>query len=130
MPLGKLSVQVSASEEQQLIVLKQFPLTDFKLYPLPLYGMDMIEEIPEVMILEHTSGMPRLEITLDLFELLIRLADGLSPYPLEFQPLLEDLKRFKDALLLQETHDLVLIENRHRLHHITQREGKIIRTGL
>ena len=129
-PPGKLSVQVSASEEQQLIVLKQFPLTDFKLYPLPLYGMDMIEEIPEVMILEHTSGTPRLEISLDLFELLIRLADGLSPYPLEFQPLLEDLKRFKDALLLQETHDLVLIENRHRVHHITQCEGKIIRTGL
>ena len=129
-PAGKLSVQVSASEEQQLIVLKQFPLTDFQLYPQLLNGRDMVEEIPEVMILEHTSGTPRLEITLDLFELLIRLADGLSPYPVEFQPLLEDLKRFKDALLLQETRDLVLIENRHRVHYITQHDGKIIRTGL
>jgi serine/threonine protein kinase len=129
-PPGKLSVQVSASEEQQLVVLKQFPLEDFEVYAEPRYGMQMIEKIPEIVIFEHTSGMPSLEITVDLFELLMRMANGLLPDAQEYQPLLEDLKRFKDALLLQETRDLVLIENQHRVHYITQRNGNIIRTGV
>ncbi len=60
----------------------------------------------------------------------MRMADGLQPDAQEYQPLLEDLKRFKDTLLLQETRDLVLIENQSHVHHITQRDGKIIRTAM
>ncbi len=60
----------------------------------------------------------------------MRMADGLLPDAQEYQPLLEDLKRFKDALLLQETHDLVLIENQYRMHHVTQRGGKITRIAM
>jgi len=129
-PPDKLSVQVSASEEQQLVVLKQFPLEDFELYAEPLHDKPLIEQIPVSVILEHKSGASRLEISLDLFELLMRLADGLQPDAQEYQPLLEDLRRFKGALLLQETRDLVLIENQYRIHHITQRGGKIVRTGV
>ncbi len=125
----QFSVKVSASEEQQLVILKQLPLNDFRLYPRQLRE-DMLEKIPEVLILEHKSGYPRLEISLDMFELLMRLADGLTPDAPELQPLLEDLKLFKDVLLLQETRDLVLIENHYRVHSITQRNGKIVRTLL
>ena len=60
----------------------------------------------------------------------MRLADGLLPETVEFQPLLEDLKPFKNALILGETRDLVLIESRYRLHRITQEAGKIVRTTL
>jgi hypothetical protein len=130
MPPGKLSVKVNASEEQQLIVLKQINLEDFDIYREPFDDMQVLERIPEYVIFEHSSGTPRLEITLDLFELLMRMADGLLPDAQEYQPLLEDLKRFKDALLLQETHDLVLIENQYRIHHITQHDGKITRITL
>lgn len=126
-PSGQLSVQVRASEEQQLVVLKQFPLKDFDVYAEPLHDTQLVEQIPECIIFEHTSGTPRLEITLDLFELLMRLADGLIPDAQEYQPLLEDLRRFKDKLLLQETNELVLIESQHRIHHIKQRAGKIVR---
>ena len=129
-PANKLSVQVSASEEQQLVVLKQFPLGDFKLHAERLHDTPLVEQIPVSVLLEYKSGTPRLEISLDLFELLMRLADGLQPDSQEYQPLLEDLRRFKDALLLQETRDLVLIENQYRVHHITQRDGKIVRTGV
>ena len=129
-PEGKLSVQVSASEEQQLVVLKQFPLEDFDVYAQPLHDVPLVEQIPEFVIFKHKSGTPRLEITLDLFELLMRMANGLLPDAQEYQPLLEDLRRFKDALLLQETRDLVLIENQYRMHAITQRDGKIIRVGV
>ena len=129
-PPNKLSVQVSASEKQQLVVLKQFPVEDFKLDAEPLRDEPLVEQIPVSLILEHKSRTPRLEISLDLFELLMRLADGLQPDAQEYQPLLEDLRAFKGALLLQETRDLVLIENQYRLHYITQRDGKIVRTGI
>ena len=129
-PSGTLSVKVRASEAQQLIVLKQFPLSDFQLYAEPLSEGDIIERLPEIIILKHKRGYPRLEITLDLFELLMRLANGLLPDAIEFQPLLEDLKPFKNALILGETRDLVLIESRYRMHHITQEAGKIVRTSM
>lgn len=96
-------------------------------YPL---GTDMIEKLPEVVVLQHYSGTPRLEITLDLFELLMRMAGGLQPTAPEFRPLLEDLKLFKDILLLRETRDLILIENQYRVHFVTQRDNKIVRTRL
>ncbi len=57
----------------------------------------------------------------------MRMADGLQPTAPEFRPLLEDLKLFKDVLLLRETRDLVLIENQHRVHYITQRDNKVVR---
>jgi len=129
-PAGKLSVKVSASTEQQLVILKQLSLEEFELLVEYPQGTNMVERLPEIVVLQHSSGTPRLEITLDLFELLVRMAEGLQPTAPEFRPLLEDLKLFKDVLLLGETHDLVLIENQHRVHLVTQREGKIVRTRL
>ncbi len=129
-PPGKLTVKVSTSEEQQLLVLKQIPMDEFELKVEHSQGADMIETLPEIVLLKHISGTPRLEITLDLFELLMRMADGLQPTAPEFHPLLEDLTFFKSALLLQETRDLVLIEHQYRVHRITQREGKIVRRML
>ncbi|GHO73959.1 protein kinase [Ktedonobacter sp. SOSP1-85] len=129
-PEGMLSVKVSASEEQQLVILKQLPLTEFELLVEEPHNTDMIECLPEIVLFQHRSGTPRLEITVDLFELLLRMADGLQPTSPEFRPLLEDLRLFKDVLLLHETRNLVLIENQQRMHLITQRDHKIIRTRL
>lgn len=129
-PENKLSVKVSASAEQQLVILKQLPLQEFDLRVEYPQGTEMVERLPEIVVLQHTSGAPRLEISLDLFELLMRMAEGLQPSAPEFRPLLEDLKLFKSVLLLRETRDLVLIENQHRIHLVTQREGKIVRARL
>lgn len=129
-PAGKLSVKVSASQEQQLVILKQLPLEDFALIVDFPPETAIVERLPEMIFLRHKSGTPRLEITLDLFELLLKMAFGLQPTAPEFKPLLEDLKLFKDTLLLRETRDLVLIESQQRTHLVTQRAGKIIRTRL
>jgi serine/threonine protein kinase len=123
----QLSLKVAASSAQQLVVLKQFPLEQFQLSVDTRVHAFSLESIPEVLVLEHHAGIPRLEITLDLFELLMRCADGLRPDAPELRPLLEDLAPFKSSLLLRETFDLVLVEGQYRLHQITQREGKIIR---
>lgn len=129
-PEGKLSVKISASEEQQLVILKQLPLTEFELRVEYPRGTGMVERVPEIVLFQHRSGTPRLEISVDLFELLLRMANGLQPTAPEFRPLLEDLRLFKDVLLLHETRDLVLIENQQRIHLVTQRDHKIIRTRL
>ena len=129
-PAGKLSVKVSSSAEQQLVILKQLPLAEFELIVEYPQGTDMVERLPEIVIFQHYSGTPDLKITLDLFELLMRMAGGLQPTAPEFRPLLEDLKLFKDVLLLHETRDLILIENQHRIHLVTQRDNKIVRTKL
>jgi hypothetical protein len=124
----RLGIKVSASDEQQLIILKQFSLNRFQLdVPAPVAGMNMVESIPETLRLRLLGTSLRLTITLDLFELLMRFADGLQPSAPEFQPLLEDLVPFKSALLLNESRDLVLIESGRHVHHITQRDGKIVR---
>ncbi|MBX5455773.1 MAG: NERD domain-containing protein [Thermogemmatispora sp.] len=130
LPDGHLSVVVRASEEQQLIILKQLPLEEFILEPVGTSDNEVVETLPEFLVLRHRSGTPRLEISLDLFELLLRLADGLQPEGPELQPLLEDLRHFKHAVLLMETRDLILIENGRRLHRLTQRDGKVIRTAI
>jgi serine/threonine protein kinase len=129
-PQGKLSVKVSASIEQQLVVLKQLPLEEFEFLVEHPQGTDMVERLPEIVVLKHQSDLPRLEITLDLFELLMRMADGLQPTAPEFRPLLEDLKLFKDVLLLRETRDLILIENQRRVHIVTQSDNKVMRTRV
>ncbi len=130
-PEEKLSVKVSASEEQQLVVLKQLPIEDFVLRIEVSMSTNMVEQVPEHLVLVHKhSGTPRLEITLDLFELLMRMADGLQPTAPEFRPLLEDIKLFKDTLLLRETRDLILIENQYKVHRVAQERGKIVRTRL
>src|SRR5947208_6208709 len=102
-PPGKLSVKVSASAEQQLVILKQLPLQEFELLVEYPRGTDMVERLPEIVVLQHFSGNPRLEITLDLFELLMRMAEGLQSSAPECRPLLEDLNLCKDVLLLHET---------------------------
>jgi hypothetical protein len=127
---GQLSLRVIASEEEQLIILKQFPIEEFTLQIERQPGQGMVEVIPEVLTLQHESGTPRLEITLDLFELLMHLADGLQPEAPEFQPLLEDLAAFKSALLLRQTTDLVLLEGQRREHLVTQRDGKVVRLSV
>jgi serine/threonine protein kinase len=122
-----LSIKVAASDEQQLIVLKQIPLVQFRLTSTHTTGDEVLETIPETLILEHVSGTPWLPITLDLFELLMRMAEGLRSSAPELQPLLEDLMPFKSALLLQSTHELVVLESQRRTHHIVQQAGRIIR---
>ena len=121
-----LSLRVAYSEPQQLAVVKQFPLDQFLVEVQQPQSDQMIESIPEVLILRHISGMPRIELPLELFELLMRLADGADPSGEEYKPLLEELVPFKSALLLREANELVLIESQRRSYTITQQDNHIV----
>jgi serine/threonine protein kinase len=122
----KLSLRVAYSEQQQLAVVKQFPLDQFVLkVPQPQSGT-LVESIPELVIFQHISGMPRIELPLELFELLMRLAEGADPQSEEYKPLLEELVPFKSALLLREANELILIEAQRRIYTIAQQDNQIV----
>jgi hypothetical protein len=122
----KLSLRVAYSESQQLAVVKQFPLDDFVVEVPQPYSGTLLEAIPELVIFYHVRGTPRIEPPLELFELLMRLADGADPQSEEYKPLLEELAPFKSALLLRETNELVLIESQRRIYTVTQHDKQIV----
>ena len=106
---GALYVRVAGSLEQALTILKSFPLDDFTLAPARPDEAH-VECIAEYLELRYRTDGPRLAITLDVFELLLRCAAGLHPGAPEFQPLLEDLAPFKSALLLADASELLLLD--------------------
>ena len=122
----KLSLRVAYSEQQQLAVIKQFPLDQFLVEVSQPYSGTMIEAIPELVIFRHIDGAPRIELPLELFELLMRLADGADAQSEEYKPLLEELVPFKSALLLREAKELVLIESQRRIYTVAQQGKQIV----
>ncbi|MCX6020545.1 MAG: hypothetical protein NTZ05_02220 [Chloroflexi bacterium] len=126
---GNLSLKVAHSDKERLTVCKQFPLSEFMLEVERPPAGDVIEATPQSLTLRHQSGV-RLDIPLDLFELLCRMADGLEAGSPEFVPLLEDLAPFKNAVHRTNAIDLILIESGRRYHKLTQRDGKVVRLDV
>jgi hypothetical protein len=122
-----VGIKVHHSDVQQLTVLKEFQLDDFKLEVVQPMKDGFVESIPEVLELTYLPARLKITIGLDLFELLQRFVEGLQPGAPEYEPLLEDLAPFKNALILASAAELVLLEAGRRVHRITQRNGKIVR---
>jgi hypothetical protein len=114
---GKLSVALARNPDQELSVIKQFAPGDFGCRVLS-HGSQYIESIPDALELFHVSGDPRIEVTLDLFELLSRLSDGYTPETQEFEPFLIELREFKSRLLRTGVKEVLLLEGRSRRHRV------------
>jgi serine/threonine protein kinase len=112
---GKLSVALARNLEQELTVIKQFEAGNFRCRVLFHEGR-YVENIPDALELFHVSGDPRLEVTLDLFELLSRLSEGYTPETQEFEPFLIELREFKSRLLRTGVKEVLLLEGRSRRH--------------
>jgi serine/threonine protein kinase len=122
-----LCLSVASSDVNRLTVVKEFPLEEFDLTVPQAPGSNLVEAIPRILLLSHRKTAARLELDLDTFEFLLRLASGMEPTSHELQPLLEDLAPFKSAVQLSSTRDLVLIEAGRHFHRLTQRDGKVVR---
>lgn len=125
-----LCLKVADSDVNRLTVLKLFPFDQFKLTVQGQAISDVVETLPEALVLTHTNSPARVVIMLDLFEILRRLAEGMEPSSPELEPLLEDLVPFKSAVQLSDPEDLILIESGRRLHRVTQRNGKVVREDI
>jgi len=121
-----LCIKVAHSDMQHMTVLKRFPLDEFTLAVARPSGSDGIETFPIALLLRHVKSQALLSITLDIFELLMRLAEGLEPESPELQALIEDLVPFKSRVQMSSSHDLVLIESGRRMHQLTQHEGQLV----
>jgi len=119
---GKLSLALARNQEQELTVVKQFDPGEFRV----VTGLNgYVEGVPDALELFHVSGDPSLEITLDMFELLSRLAEGYTPETQEFEPFLVELREFKSRLLRRGVKEVLLLEGRSRLHRVVM-ENNII----
>lgn len=123
LPPDHLNLVIDHSKAQRLIVAKEFELDDFFLQIQQPRGAEGIEALPEGLVFEHRSGTPKLSITLDLFELLLRLDEGFLADTPELRPLLEDLVPFKSTMLLDMAKSLVLIESGRYRHRLEQYQG-------
>ena len=71
-------------------------------------------------------GSVELTIGLDLFEFILRSADGLMPGAFEHRALFEDLRSFKNKLLAEPARDLVILGAGRRQHHVFRSEANKI----
>jgi len=121
---GKLSLALARNKEQELTVIKQFNSQEFRSRAVAVTN-GYVESVPDALELFHVSGDPALEITLDMFELLSRLAEGYTPETQEFEPFLVELREFKSRLLRRGVKEVLLLEGRSRLHRVVM-ENNII----
>ncbi|MGH8542621.1 MAG: protein kinase domain-containing protein [Gammaproteobacteria bacterium] len=126
-PEGDLALRVTERQDSEVVVVKLFPVGEFEIrrtHGPPEY----VEWVRDHLVLEHKSGQPRLLVSLDLFEFLLRSSEGLLPGPEESQALIEDLTSFRNQLLARPATEVVILEGQ-RIHRVRLENGVITRKG-
>lgn len=119
-----LCIRTSHDADQDLTVFKRFPILEFHLQIVPNRS-EFIETLTNTISLLHRSTGTRLAISLDLFEILMRMNEGYLPGSEEQVPYLIDLDQFENQLLNEPTDELLLLESGRRIHRIRQQNGVI-----
>lgn len=112
------------AEGEGVTVVKRFPASEFQLSPPPP-GDPLIEETPDHLVLRHLPSCAQLNIGLDLFEFVMRAADGYLPGPEEQSALAEELIIYRNRLLGQATRDVILLEGAQRAWRVSEQDGTI-----
>jgi hypothetical protein len=121
-----LLIRVTENVKEGLIVCKKLPADEFEVF-IPNPPQVFMEHLPDRIIFKHQPTGIQCVLTLDIFEILLRLADGQLPVSREQVAVLDELNDFKSRLHRYQTKDLLLLETNGQIHHVTQRNGKIIR---
>ena len=121
---GRLSLSLARNVDQELTVIKQFNASQFRCTVISAPN-GYVESIPDALRLFHVSGTPSITITLDMFELLSRLANGYTTGTQEYEPFLVELSEFKSGLLRLGVNEVLLLEGRSRLHRVSVDNGVI-----
>lgn len=135
LPGSDLWLNVGGTSEHGIDILKQFPADRFL---LEVAGAtegtrpadELVETVPRALELRHKDTSARVRLTLDLWETLAQLADGLDPASQELEPLLEELEPFKNQVKRSATKELILIERGGRNHRLSRSGDIIIRSDL
>ncbi len=121
-----LLIRVKQSVKEGLTICKKLPADKFEVL-IPSSKPQFIESLPDKIIFKHSQTGIQCVLTLDVFEILLRMAAGQLPSSNEQKAILDELHEFKSRLHRYQAKDLLLIESNGQVHHITQQNGKIIR---
>ncbi len=99
---------LSKAEHGGFAVVKLFPLEEFVLEPGGAVD-EVTDAAADTLLLRHRSGVT-LKLTLDLFELAFRAAEGYVMSFEEAQPFLQELTEFKSRLLLERAREVLLVQ--------------------
>ena len=118
-----VAVRTASAASGDLTVVRLFPVGEFRLgWEEPRGNQRRIGFVPTAMILGHGERLdPALEISIDLFELLLRAADGFRLGTEELETVAANLRLFKDRLLALPANEVVLVHPELGSRHVTQR---------
>lgn len=122
---GSLALIAAGTGSRELQVVKRFDLREFRLEGGPAEDR-YAEGVPDELFLRHQAGAS-LSITLDLFEFLMRCADGAASSAEEQRAMLEDLVIFKQGLLSAQTDEVVVVEGGRREHRVRVDGQRLVR---
>jgi len=121
-----LALRLTDASNDDLVVMKLYSADTFRLIRPPA-PEEAVESVRDYMVLQNVNGTPRLIIGLDLFEFLMRAAEGCMAGPEEQRALVEDLAIFKNQLLTQPAQEVLILEAGHRTHRVGIVDGKLVR---
>lgn len=98
-----------------------YPATLFKLErePMPSQGQ-YVEFLPSAILLRHVQRNMSLEISLDLYEMLMRIRDGYVPAAGEMRTFFLNLLMFKKQLMSTPSERLLLTEDDYTLYELAK----------
>jgi serine/threonine protein kinase len=124
-----LALRLNAATDAEVVVIKRFPADDFVI-SRPQLQAGFVESLPDHLSIEHRDGAPRLIVTLDLFELLMRAHEGYLPGAEEQRAFYEDLATFKDELLSHPAEEVLLVEAGRQVHRVWMDGDRLRREEL
>jgi len=106
-----LAVRTASSPKTDLVVVRLFDLSDFELvWEQAKTRATVFAELPTAMLLQYGARFdPTLEISADLFELLIRFAEGYRLGSEELEGIAGHLQLFKNRLLAMPATEVCLL---------------------
>ncbi|MDB5776781.1 MAG: hypothetical protein JWP38_2914 [Herbaspirillum sp.] len=98
-----------------------YPADQFAL-SLPVAGTQgrFIEFLPANIVLQHVERNVTLEISLDLYEMLMRIRDGYVPAAGEMRAFFLNLLMFKKQLMATPSERLLITDNDYRIYQLTR----------
>jgi serine/threonine protein kinase len=109
-----LAVRTVRSVKTELLVMRLYDLANFELsWSMPIGFSSVNGTLPDYMSLKYSSASgTSLDITADLFEVLMRLADGYHVGAGELEAVAAHLQTFKNRLLAEATDKVRLVHPR------------------
>jgi hypothetical protein len=121
-------LRASTTAKASIKSFRLFPLEDFSLRTPKLGKLAAyVEYTPDRLLFQHSNKSVRLTISLDLFELLSQISDGLVPSPADIQGYFLNLTIFKNALAHLPYREVLLTENDLQFYRVWLDDNDILR---